>query len=93
MITEDNTEDCLSIPIIDDNEDEGERECFAVSISTVITEGISLGINLATVCITDDDGSVHTVYFSIKVFACFECMYINILLSIVISKVPTNSNA
>lgn len=61
VITEDNTEECLSISIIDDNEDEGERECFAVTISTANTEGISLGISLATICITDNDGSVHTV--------------------------------
>ena len=61
VITEDNTQECLSISIIDDNEDEGERECFAVTISTASAEGISLGISLATVCITDDDGSAHTL--------------------------------
>ena len=60
-ITEDDTVDCVSITIINDNQDEDDRECFAFAISTTTTDGVSLKTSQATICITDDDG-IPTCY-------------------------------
>lgn len=53
----DDSEECISVSIINDNKDEADRECFAFTISTAASNGISLGTTQATVCISDDDGN------------------------------------
>ena len=55
-ITEDDSEQCVTITIIDDMEDEDDRECFALAISTSTTDSISLDTTQATICINDNDG-------------------------------------
>lgn len=56
LVTGNDSEQCVNISIINDSEDEQDRECFAFVISTSNVEGISLDTTQATVCITDDDG-------------------------------------
>lgn len=56
MVTGNDSEQCVNISVINDSEDEQDRECFAFVITTSDVEGISLGTTQATVCIIDDDG-------------------------------------
>ena len=49
---------CMSVSIIDDSEDEQDRECFAVTISTSDIKGVTLDTTKATICITDNDGNI-----------------------------------
>ena len=46
----------MNITIIDDSEDEQNRECFAFTILTTPMDNISFETSQATICITDDDG-------------------------------------
>ena len=56
LITDDDTTQCVNISIINDSEDEQDRECFAFAITTTTTEAISLETTQTTICISDDDG-------------------------------------
>ena len=56
-VTDDNPVQCVEVTIVNDIEDEDEMECFALSISPLTsTDGVTLDITHATICITDDDG-------------------------------------
>ena len=65
LVTGNDREQCVNISVINDGEDEQDRECFAFVISTSDVEGISLGTTQATVCIIDDDGKENTWYIPI----------------------------
>ena len=58
IITGDDATQCINILIVNDSEDEQDRECFAFTISTTSMEGlyISLEPPQSTICISDDDG-------------------------------------
>ena len=56
VITEERSNLCVNITIIDDSEDEQSQECFAIIISYTGVDNISLETAQATICITDDDG-------------------------------------
>lgn len=67
LITDDSTETCVNISIVNDSEDEGDRECFAFIISTDASNGITLNTTQATVCISDDDG-IDDYMFSVCIY-------------------------
>ena len=53
--TEENSNLCVNITIINDSEDEQNQECFAFTILTTEMD-VSLQTSQATICITDNDG-------------------------------------
>lgn len=61
LVSGDDSEQCVNISVMNDSEDEQDRECFSFVISTADVEGISLDTTQATVCIIDDDGMENTL--------------------------------
>ena len=49
----------MTITVVDDDEDEGTRECFALVMSTTSSSSISLKPAQATICIFDNDGKEY----------------------------------
>jgi hypothetical protein len=55
VISDSDSSDCITIPIISDSTDE-EEECFTASLSTTTSlQGLVLNPQIATVCIVDED--------------------------------------
>ena len=56
VITDSTTVQCVDIPIVSDDDDELDHECFTFSLSTSDLHSLTVNIPLATICISDDDG-------------------------------------
>ena len=56
------TEQCISIPIIDDSIDESEQECFTLSFSkSSDSANITVSPAVITICINDTDGELEVI--------------------------------
>ena len=68
-ISEDGSVECVSITVVNDDEDEEDMECFTFSISTTSTsEDVVLEITQATICIIDNDGTYCAIYHLLQFY-------------------------
>ena len=71
-ITDSTTVQCVDVPIVSDDHDELDHECFTFSLSTSDLHSLTVNIPLATICIYDDDG-MGGIFMSLQIHAKFEC--------------------